>query len=92
MEVGLAELVAKVVFLFLQTPMGTGGIADLTAVESGITEVCNTLLAGCVVVNNPRSPSERPHARLSCSTLLADATSAEMIKYAADFLPRRSPH
>lgn len=50
--VGSADAVAdaEVVFLCVPTPMGAGGGADLTAVESVISEVRAVLPAGCVVV------------------------------------------
>jgi UDPglucose 6-dehydrogenase len=137
----LAELAAEgdpteVVFLCLPTPMGIGGTADLTAVESVIEEVRDTLPAGCVMVNKSTVPvgtaartaellgrdditvvsnpeflregsavhdflnpdrivvgsdaqdaAERVaalYARLGAPTVLTDAASAEMIKYAAN--------
>ena len=47
---------AEVVFLCVPTPMGVGGVADLTAVESVIEEVAPLLAAGCVVVNKSTVP------------------------------------
>jgi UDPglucose 6-dehydrogenase len=127
---------AEVVFLCVQTPMGSGGAADLSAVESVVTEVRELLPAGCVVVNKSTVPVgtaartaqmlNRPdvavvsnpeflregsavedflnpdrivvgcdaqdaaervaalYARLGAPTVLTDAASAEMVKYAAN--------
>ena len=127
---------AEVVFLCVPTPMGVGGVADLSAVEAVVDE-CRELLAdGCVVVNKSTVPvgtavltSELLHrpdiavvsnpeflregsavsdflnpdrivvgcdtqdaaervaalyARLGAPTVLTDAASAEMVKYAAN--------
>lgn len=127
---------AEVVFLCVPTPMGVGGVADLTAVESVIEEVTPLLAPGCVVVNKSTVPvgttarvgeligrgdvavasnpeflregsavedflnpdrivvgsdaqdaAERVaalYARLGAPTVLTDAASAEMVKYAAN--------
>ncbi|OLT15096.1 UDP-glucose 6-dehydrogenase [Pseudonocardia sp. CNS-139] len=137
----LAELAAEgtpaeVVFLCVPTPMGVGGVADLSAVEAVIEETRATLPTGCVVVNKSTVPvgtsvrtaelldradvgvvsnpeflregsavhdflhpdrivvgseqqdaAERVaalYARLGAPTVLTDAASAEMIKYAAN--------
>ncbi|TWF79018.1 UDPglucose 6-dehydrogenase [Pseudonocardia hierapolitana] len=125
-----------VVFLCVPTPMGVGGIADLTAVEAVIDEIRDALPPGCVVVNKSTVPvgtatrtvelldrdevavvsnpeflregsavrdflnpdrivvgcdtqnaAERVaalYARLGGPTVLTDAASAEMVKYAAN--------
>ena len=57
----LAELAesggpAEVVFLCVPTPMGVGGVADLTAVESVVDEIRTTLAPGTVVVNKSTVP------------------------------------
>jgi UDPglucose 6-dehydrogenase len=127
---------AEVVFLCVPTPMGAGGGADLTAVESVADEVAALLPSGCVVVNKSTVPvgtAKRVHgllgraditvvsnpeflregsavrdflnpdrivvgsdaqdaaervaalyARLGAPTVLTDAASAEMVKYAAN--------
>ncbi|MGH3794325.1 MAG: UDP-glucose dehydrogenase family protein [Pseudonocardiaceae bacterium] len=127
---------AEVVFLCVPTPMGTGGAADLAAVESVATEVRELLPPGCVVVNKSTVPvgtaaltttllgrpdvavvsnpeflregsavadfltpdrivvgcaaqdaAERVaalYSRLGAPTVLTDAASAEMVKYAAN--------
>ncbi|MGH4018368.1 MAG: UDP-glucose dehydrogenase family protein [Pseudonocardiaceae bacterium] len=127
---------AEVVFLCVPTPMGAGGAADLTVVESVVAEVAGLLPAGCVVVNKSTVPvgtaartaallgrddvavvsnpeflregsavedflnpdrivvgcdaqdaAERVaalYARLGAPTVLTDAASAEMVKYAAN--------
>jgi len=127
---------AEVVFLCVPTPMGVGGVADLTAVEGVVEEIRATLPAGAVVVNKSTVPvgtAERTaellerddvavvsnpeflregsavhdflhpdrivvgsaaqdaaervaalYARLGAPTVLTDAASAEMIKYAAN--------
>jgi UDPglucose 6-dehydrogenase len=128
---------AEVVFLCVPTPMGVGGVADLSAVESVVEETRELLPAGCVVVNKSTVPvgtadrtaellgrpdvavvsnpeflregsavrdflhpdrvvvgtnaspdaAERVaalYARLGAPTVLTDAASAEMIKYAAN--------
>jgi UDPglucose 6-dehydrogenase len=128
---------AEVVFLCVPTPMGVGGVADLTAVEAVVEETRELLPAGCVVVNKSTVPvgtadrttellgrpdvavvsnpeflregsavrdflnpdrvvvgtnagpeaAERVaalYARLGAPTVLTDAASAEMIKYAAN--------
>ncbi|NMI00093.1 UDP-glucose dehydrogenase family protein [Pseudonocardia acidicola] len=126
----------EIVFLCVPTPMGVGGMADLSAVESVVEEARDLLPEGCVVVNKSTVPvgtaaltSEllgRPdvavvsnpeflregsavhdflhpdrivvgsddqnaaervaalYSRLGASTVLTDAASAEMIKYAAN--------
>jgi UDPglucose 6-dehydrogenase len=138
---GLKELEAdsspvEVMFLCVPTPMGAGGIADLSAVEAVIEETRDALPPGCVVVNKSTVPvgtavrtaelldrddigvvsnpeflregsavhdflnpdrivvgsgqqdaAERVaalYARLGAPTVLTDAASAEMIKYAAN--------
>jgi UDPglucose 6-dehydrogenase len=125
-----------VVFLCVPTPMGVGGIADLTAVETVIDEIRDALPPGSVVVNKSTVPvgtatrtvelldrdevavvsnpeflregsavrdflnpdrivvgcdtqnaAERVaalYARLGGPTVLTDAASAEMVKYAAN--------
>jgi UDPglucose 6-dehydrogenase len=127
---------AEVVFLCVPTPMGVGGVADLSIVESVIEEVGALLPAGCVVVNKSTVPvgsaqrtaellerddvavvsnpeflregaavhdflnpdrivvgcdqqdaAERVaalYARLGAPTVLTDAASAELVKYAAN--------
>ncbi|TWP50953.1 UDP-glucose/GDP-mannose dehydrogenase family protein [Lentzea tibetensis] len=127
---------AEVVFLCVPTPMGVGGIADLSAVESVVDECRDLLPAGCVIVNKSTVPvgtsvrtsellnrsdvavvsnpeflregtavsdflnpdrivvgcdqqdaAERVaalYARLGAPTVLTDAASAEMVKYAAN--------
>jgi UDPglucose 6-dehydrogenase len=136
--VGARESVvdAEVVFLCLPTPMGQGGAADLTAVESVTREVRDVLTDQCVVVCKSTVPvgtsvrvagllgrddvavvsnpeflregsavrdflhpdrivvgSDRPaaaervaalYAKLGAPTVLMDAASAEMVKYAAN--------
>jgi UDPglucose 6-dehydrogenase len=127
----------EVLFLCVPTPMGVGGVADLSAVEAVIEEVRDAMPAGCVVVNKSTVPVgtadrtaellDRPdvqvasnpeflregsavhdflnpdrivvgsnssqdaaervaalYARLGAPTVLTDAASAEMIKYAAN--------
>ncbi|MCX2731230.1 UDP-glucose/GDP-mannose dehydrogenase family protein [Saccharopolyspora sp. NFXS83] len=135
---GSAQAVAdaEVVFLCVPTPMGSGGGADLAAVESVVAEVAEVLPTGCVlvckstvpvgtsarvaelvgrpdvaVVSNPeflregsavhdflnpdrivvgsasQDAAERVaalYARLGAPTVLTDAPSAEMVKYAAN--------
>jgi UDPglucose 6-dehydrogenase len=46
----------EVMFLCVPTPMGVGGIADLSAVEAVIEETCASLPPGCVVVNKSTVP------------------------------------
>jgi UDPglucose 6-dehydrogenase len=127
---------AEVVFLCVPTPMGVGGMADLTAVESVIDEVRELLNPNSVVVNKSTVPvgtAERTaellgrtdvavvsnpeflregaavhdflnpdrivvgsvsqdaaervaslYARLGAPTVLTDAASAELVKYAAN--------
>ncbi|HEV8562340.1 MAG TPA: UDP-glucose/GDP-mannose dehydrogenase family protein [Actinophytocola sp.] len=136
--VGAAEAAgaAEVVFLCVPTPMGVGGVADLSVVESVVEEVRDLLEPGCVVVNKSTVPVgtaartagllERPdvavvsnpeflregsavrdflhpdrivvgadrqdagervaalYARLGAPTVLTDAASAELVKYAAN--------
>ena len=126
----------EVVFLCVPTPMGVGGVADLSIVESVIEEVGALLPPGCVVVNKSTVPvgsalrtaelldrddvavvsnpeflregsavhdflnpdrivvgcdqqdaAERVaalYARLGAPTVLTDAASAELVKYAAN--------
>lgn len=126
----------EVVFLCVPTPMGVGGVADLSIVESVIEEVGALLPAGCVVVNKSTVPvgsaqrtvelldrddvavvsnpeflregsavhdflnpdrivvgcdqqdaAERVaalYSRLGAPTVLTDAASAELVKYAAN--------
>lgn len=127
---------AEVVFLCVPTPMGIGGVADLTAVEAVVRELRDVLPPGSVivtkstvpvgtaariggllgrddvaVVSNPeflregtavhdflhpdrivigsddQNAAERVaalYARLGAPTVLTDAPSAEMIKYASN--------
>ncbi|MET0238123.1 MAG: UDP-glucose/GDP-mannose dehydrogenase family protein [Kibdelosporangium sp.] len=127
---------AEIVYLCVPTPMGVGGVADLSTVESVIDEVRNLLLPGTVVVNKSTVPvgtAERTkellkradvsvvsnpeflregsavddflnpdrivvgcdeqdaaervsalYARLGAPTVLTDAASAELVKYAAN--------
>jgi UDPglucose 6-dehydrogenase len=127
---------AEVVFLCVPTPMGVGGVADLSIVEAVIEEVRELLAPGCVVVNKSTVPvgtadrtaellarddvsvvsnpeflregsavkdflnpdrivvggakqdaAERVaalYARLGAPTVLTDAASAELVKYAAN--------
>jgi UDPglucose 6-dehydrogenase len=134
--VGQGSEAAEVIFLCVPTPMGTGGAADLSAVEAVVTEVRALLPAGCVVVNKSTVPvgtaartaqllarpdvavvsnpeflregsavedflnpdrivvgcdaqdaAERVaalYARLGAPTVLTDAASAELVKYAAN--------
>ncbi len=134
--VGQGPDAAEVVFLCVPTPMGSGGAADLSAVESVATEVRALLPPGCVVVNKSTVPvgtaartarllgrpdvtvvsnpeflregsavedflnpdrivvgcdaqdaAERVaalYARLGAPTVLTDAASAELVKYAAN--------
>lgn len=134
--VGQGPDAAEVIFLCVPTPMGTGGAADLSAVDAVATEVRSLLPAGCVVVNKSTVPvgtaartasllgrpdvavvsnpeflregsavedflnpdrivvgcdaqdaAERVaalYARLGAPTVLTDAASAEMVKYAAN--------
>lgn len=126
----------EVVFLCLPTPMGVGGVADLSAVEAVLEQIRELLTAGTVVVTKSTVPvgtavrsaellarddvavvsnpeflregtavhdflnpdrivvgSDAPDAaervaalysRLRAPTVLTDAASAEMIKYAAN--------
>ncbi|RJQ75005.1 UDP-glucose/GDP-mannose dehydrogenase family protein [Pseudonocardiaceae bacterium YIM PH 21723] len=127
---------AEVIFLCVPTPMGQGGAADLSAVESVAEEIRNLLPERCVIVNKSTVPvgtaarvrdligrediavvsnpeflregsavhdflnpdrivvgcdaqdaAERVaalYARLGAPTVLTDAASAEMVKYAAN--------
>jgi UDPglucose 6-dehydrogenase len=127
---------SEVVFLCVPTPMGVGGVADLSVVESVLEEVGSLLPAGSVVVNKSTVPVgtaqhtaellERDdvavvsnpeflregsavhdflnpdrivvgcdkqdaaekvaalYARLGAPTVLTDAASAELVKYAAN--------
>jgi UDPglucose 6-dehydrogenase len=57
----LAELAregdpVEVVFLCVPTPMGVGGVADLSAVEAVLEETRDALPPGCVVVNKSTVP------------------------------------
>ncbi|MGW5050956.1 UDP-glucose dehydrogenase family protein [Actinokineospora sp. NPDC004072] len=126
----------EVLFLCVPTPMGVGGVADLSIVESVVEEVRELLPAGCVVVNKSTVPvgtAERTeellgrddvavvsnpeflregtavydflnpdrivvggskqdaaervaalYSRLGAPTVLTDAPSAELVKYAAN--------
>ena len=126
----------EVLFLCVPTPMGVGGVADLSIVESVVEEVRDLLPAGCVVVNKSTVPvgtAERTaellarddvavvsnpeflregtavhdflnpdrivvggskqdaaervaalYSRLGAPTVLTDAPSAELVKYAAN--------
>jgi UDPglucose 6-dehydrogenase len=126
----------EVVFLCVPTPMGVGGVADLSAVESVMDEIRELLPSGAVVVNKSTVPvgtaartaellgrddiavvsnpeflregssvrdflnpdrivvgcdqqdaAERVaalYARLGAPTVLTDAASAELVKYAAN--------
>ncbi len=126
----------EVVFLCVPTPMGVGGVADLSVVESVLEEIRELLPAGSVVVNKSTVPVgtaqrtmdmlERDdiavvsnpeflregsavhdflnpdrivvgcdmqdaaekvaalYARLGAPTVLTDAASAELVKYAAN--------
>lgn len=47
---------AEVVFLCLPTPMGAGGVADLSAVEVVVDEIRDLLPADCVIVNKSTVP------------------------------------
>ncbi|WP_436492673.1 UDP-glucose dehydrogenase family protein [Actinokineospora sp. HUAS TT18] len=130
------ELGPEVVFLCVPTPMGVGGVADLSIVESVIEEVRDLLPTGAVVVNKSTVPvgtAERTeellvrddvavvsnpeflregsavydflnpdrivvggskqdaaervaalYAKLGAPTVLTDAPSAELVKYAAN--------
>ncbi|MGD9528950.1 MAG: UDP-glucose/GDP-mannose dehydrogenase family protein, partial [Pseudonocardia sp.] len=127
---------AEVVFLCLPTPMGVGGVADLSAVQAVVEEIRTALASHCVVVNkstvpvgtaqrtteligrndvavvsnpeflregsavrdflnpdrivvgsNTQDAAERVaalYARLGAPTVLTDAASAELVKYAAN--------
>ncbi|MFC4859091.1 UDP-glucose dehydrogenase family protein [Actinophytocola glycyrrhizae] len=127
---------SEVVFLCVPTPMGVGGVADLSVVESVLEEVAPLLPPGAVVVNKSTVPvgtAERTaellerddiavvsnpeflregsavhdflhpdrivvgcdkqdaaekvaalYARLGAPTVLTDAASAELVKYAAN--------
>ncbi|PPK64526.1 UDP-glucose/GDP-mannose dehydrogenase family protein [Actinokineospora auranticolor] len=126
----------EVMFLCVPTPMGVGGVADLSIVESVVEEVRELLPADCVVVNKSTVPVgtaertaellDRPdvgvvsnpeflregsavydflnpdrivvggskqdaaervaalYAKLGAPTVLTDAPSAELVKYAAN--------
>jgi UDPglucose 6-dehydrogenase len=126
----------EVVFLCVPTPMGVGGVADLSVVESVVEEITHLLPANSVVVNKSTVPvgtaqrtaellgrddvavvsnpeflregsavhdflhpdrivvgcdqqdaAERVaalYARLGAPTVLTDAASAELVKYAAN--------
>ncbi|WP_328609539.1 UDP-glucose/GDP-mannose dehydrogenase family protein [Amycolatopsis sp. NBC_00345] len=47
---------AEVVYLCLPTPMGVGGVADLSEVEDVLARIRDALPAGCVVVNKSTVP------------------------------------
>ncbi|WP_219414371.1 UDP-glucose dehydrogenase family protein [Pseudonocardia nigra] len=47
---------AEVVFLCVPTPMGVGGVADLSAVRAVAREISSLLAPGCVVVNKSTVP------------------------------------
>jgi UDPglucose 6-dehydrogenase len=47
---------AEVVFLCVPTPMGVGGLADLSAVRAVAEELSEVLAPGCVVVNKSTVP------------------------------------
>jgi UDPglucose 6-dehydrogenase len=47
---------AEVVFLCVPTPMGVGGVADLSVVESVVEEIRDRLAPGTVVVNKSTVP------------------------------------
>ncbi|HEV2780474.1 MAG TPA: UDP-glucose/GDP-mannose dehydrogenase family protein [Actinophytocola sp.] len=135
-DAGVAVHSADVVYLCLPTPMGTGGVADLTVLESVLLGLREVLPANCIVaikstvpvgtaarsrdllgradvavVSNPeflregsavhdvlnpdrivvgsdqQDAAERVGAlytRLGAPTVLTDAASAELIKYAAN--------
>lgn len=126
----------EVVFLCVPTPMGVGGVADLSSVEAVVDEIRERLPSGAVVVNKSTVPvgtAERTkellrrgdvavvsnpeflregtavrdflgpdrivvgsdaqdaaervaglYARLGAPTVLTDAASAELMKYAAN--------
>ncbi len=130
------EQPVEIVFLCVPTPMGVGGVADLSAVETVLEEIGAQLPTGAVVVNKSTVPvgtAERTaellgrsdvavvsnpeflregsavhdflhpdrivvgsssqdaaervaalYSRLGAPTVLTDAASAEMIKYAAN--------
>ncbi|GAA4421711.1 UDP-glucose/GDP-mannose dehydrogenase family protein [Actinokineospora soli] len=134
--VGAFEDGPEVLFLCVPTPMGVGGVADLSIVESVVEEVRALLPEGCVVVNKSTVPvgtAERTaellgrddvavvsnpeflregsavhdflnpdrivvggskqdaaervaalYSRLGAPTVLTDAPSAELVKYAAN--------
>jgi len=46
----------EVMFLCVPTPMGIGGVADLSIVESVVEEVRDLLPSGCVIVNKSTVP------------------------------------
>jgi UDPglucose 6-dehydrogenase len=127
---------AEVVFLCVPTPMGVGGLADMSALQAVAEELSGILAPGCVVVNKSTVPVgtaartrellDRPdiavvsnpeflregsavhdflhpdrivvgcdqqdaaervaalYARLGAPTVLTDAASAELVKYAAN--------
>src|SRR3712207_7309621 len=72
---------AEVVFLCVPTPMGAGGVADLTAVESVVREVRAVLAPDCVLVNKSTVRSEEHTSELQsrqylvCRLLLEKKTS-----------------
>jgi UDPglucose 6-dehydrogenase len=131
-----ADSATEVVFLCVPTPMGVGGIADLSTIESVLDEIRDLLPACCVIVNKSTVPvgtadrtselidrkdiavvsnpeflregsavsdflnpdrivvgsdaqdaAERVaalYAKLGAPTVLTDAASAELMKYAAN--------
>ncbi|TDQ05530.1 UDP-glucose dehydrogenase family protein [Labedaea rhizosphaerae] len=133
---GSGDDAAEVVFLCLPTPMGVGGVADLSTVERVVDEIRHLLRPGAVIVNKSTVPvgtalrtsellerddvavvsnpeflregsavqdfltpdrivvgcdqqdaAERVaalYARLGAPTVLTDAASAELVKYAAN--------
>ena len=69
----LAELAeregpAEVVFLCVPTPMGVGGVADLSAVEAVVEEIRPVLAPGAVVVNKSTVPVGTAARPRSCWT------------------------
>jgi UDPglucose 6-dehydrogenase len=50
------EEVAEIVFLCVPTPMGVGGVADLSAIEGVLDEIGDLLAPGSVVVNKSTVP------------------------------------
>ncbi|HWM57453.1 MAG TPA: UDP-glucose/GDP-mannose dehydrogenase family protein [Pseudonocardia sp.] len=135
-ELCSADAAVEVVILCVPTPMGVGGVADLSAVEAVLEDLSGVLPAGSIIVNKSTVPvgtaartvellgrddvfvvsnpeflregscvqdflepdrivvgsqsqdaAERVaalYSRLGAPTVLTDAASAEMIKYAAN--------